>query len=111
MVVNLPMQVLGRQRVANQYAYNCQFPSILMKVSTFIAISCTMIPAVTGYYDNGQIFLSEDCPVGSRTKVIVLFLPEQVIASKGERKWNQLKGKIRVADHFDDPIEDMNAYM
>lgn len=71
-----------------------------------------MFPAIKGYYDNGQVFLSEDSPVSAKTNVIIMFLPEdgQIKQSK-QRVWGTLQGKIAVSDDFDNPIEDMNDYM
>jgi hypothetical protein len=71
-----------------------------------------MFPAIKGYYDKGQVFLTEDSPVSSKTNVIIMFLPEDMQPKPtNKRVWGTLKGKIEVSDDFDNPIDDMKGYM
>ena len=71
-----------------------------------------MLTAIKGYYDNGHIVLMEQPPVSTKTDVIITFLqaePEQPVT--GKRVLGLLEGKIKIADNFDDPMEEFIDYM
>jgi len=73
-----------------------------------------MLAAIEGYFENGSIFLNENAPVMSKTKVIVTFLSEPITERKnhpGKRILGELEGKIIVPDDFNEPLEDLKDYM
>lgn len=70
-----------------------------------------MLTAIKGYYENGQITLSEMPPVFEKTEVVVTFLNKEAVQPQIDRKSEPLKGKISVPDDFDEPLEDFKDYM
>ncbi len=73
-----------------------------------------MLSAIKGVYDHGQIILSEEPLVKTKTNVIVTFLPsDEGILKDGKQKiiLGMLEGKIKLSDDFDEPLEDFKDYM
>lgn len=71
-----------------------------------------MFATIKGYYEQGQIFLKEDAPVESKTKVIITFLTEDVKSSGvNKRIPGGLKGKVSIPDDFNKPLDDLKDYM
>ena len=64
-----------------------------------------MLTAIKGYYDNGKIVLQENAPVQTKTAVIITFLTDDIEKPKGQRIPGGLKGKIVIADDFNEPLE------
>ncbi len=60
------------------------------------------------FIDRKTIQLSEEYPFKER-KVRLILLPEKTF--KRKRKAGLLKGKIRMAEDFNEPLEDMKEYM
>jgi hypothetical protein len=75
-----------------------------------------MYTAVNGIYEDGQLMLTERPPTTRKTKVVVLFLNEQISTDltetipKGVRLGN-LEGKYSIPDNFNDPLEDLADYL
>jgi len=69
-----------------------------------------MLTAIKGYYEKGQIIMTEDAPVQNKTEVIITFLTENSI-NKGKRIPGGLKGKISIPDDFNVPLDDLKDYM
>ena len=69
-----------------------------------------MLATVKGYYEKGKITLKEKAPVESKTEVIVTFLTENLLSAP-KRTPGALKGKISISDDFNEPLEDLRAYM
>ena len=78
--------------------------------------------AYEGYFENGQFYISgKTAHINGRRKVIITILDEPVTKDiAGEDKpvkkprsesRDIFKGKIRMADDFDAPIEEMKEYM
>ena len=79
-----------------------------------------MYTAVKGTFENGKVILEEPAPTSERTKVVVMFLPEEKenISFSGIRQMGSLKrlgeaiGKTySIPDDFNDPIDDLKDYM
>ncbi|MCP4344684.1 MAG: DUF2281 domain-containing protein [Desulfobacterales bacterium] len=60
------------------------------------------------FIDRKTIQLSEEYPFKER-EVRLILLPEKTF--KRKRKAGLLKGKIRMAEDFNEPLEDMKEYM
>jgi len=60
------------------------------------------------FLDNKTIRLSEESSV-SEKEVQLIIIPKKT--SKPKRKAGLLKGKIRMAENFNDPLEEMRKYM
>ncbi len=60
------------------------------------------------FLDNRTIQLFEEYPVSDK-KIQLIILPRNT--SKTKRKAGLLKGKIRMAEDFDEPLEEMKEYM
>jgi hypothetical protein len=60
------------------------------------------------FLDNKTIRLSEESSV-SEKEVQLIMIPKKT--SKQKRKAGLLKGKIRMSDNFNDPLEEMREYM
>lgn len=60
------------------------------------------------FIDRKTIQLSEEYPFKERD-VRLIILPEKTLKKK--RKAGLLRGKIRMAEDFDDPLEDMKEYI
>jgi len=71
-----------------------------------------MLTAIKGYYDHGQIILTEQPPVQTKTAVIVTFLEEEKKENVSPKRiLGRLEGKIKISDDFNDPLEDLKDYM
>ena len=73
-----------------------------------------MLTAIEGYFEKGRIFLKEDAPVTSKTRVIVTFLAENENGKQyrhEKRILGQLNGKIIVPDDFNEELDDLKEYM
>jgi hypothetical protein len=66
-----------------------------------------MLISIRGYYENGQIVLSEPAPVTGKTDVLITFLIEEKAKRTGKRIPGGLKGKVELPDDFDE----MKDYM
>jgi len=60
------------------------------------------------FIDRKTIQLYEEYPLKMK-EVHLIIIPEKKL--KGKRKAGLLKGKIRMAEDFNDPLYDMNEYM
>ncbi|MFD2288361.1 DUF2281 domain-containing protein [Pedobacter petrophilus] len=69
-----------------------------------------MLATVKGYYEEGKIILEEKAPVSSKTDVIVTFLTNEQ-PEIAQRIPGAFKGKIAIADDFDEPLDDLKEYM
>ncbi|MCF2503115.1 DUF2281 domain-containing protein [Dyadobacter sp. CY107] len=69
-----------------------------------------MLTAVKGIFENGQITLTEKPPVNKRMEVIVTFIDETPKPAK-KRKAGVVAGKFKMADDFDEPLDDLKEYM
>lgn len=69
-----------------------------------------MQTTVKGIYENGKVTLTGTPPVQSRTEVVVTF-PDKGAKPIRKRKAGILKGKIWMADDFDEPLDDLKEYM
>ncbi len=60
------------------------------------------------FIDRKTIRLTEEYPFKIR-EIRLIIIPEQTLPKK--RKAGILKGKIRMSEDFNDPLEDMKEYM
>lgn len=70
-----------------------------------------MLTAIKGYYEQGQIFLTEEAPVSKKTEVIVTFLAEGQELPGKKRMPGALEGRVTIPDNFNDPLEELGDYM
>ncbi len=71
-----------------------------------------MLTTIKGVYDHGQIILTEDPQVKTKTDVIVTFLTVEKTASEKKRGApGSLKGLVDIPDNFNDPLEDLKDYI
>jgi Protein of unknown function (DUF2281) len=73
-----------------------------------------MLTTIKGVYDQGEITLTEPAPVKTKTDVMVTFLSsEEKATSNGKQRitLGLLAGKIRLADDFNEPLDDLKDYM
>ena len=71
-----------------------------------------MLTTLEGIYENGQVIFKETPPIRKRGKVLVTFIEEaEKVSSLGKRPLGTMKGTIKMADDFNDPIEDLKDYM
>lgn len=69
-----------------------------------------MLTAVKGFYENGQVILSETPPVTEKTEVIVTFLPVQGNNGANRIRLGSLEGLISVPDDFNEPLDELKEY-
>ena len=69
-----------------------------------------MLTTIEATYENGHIIWQEQPPVQNKRKVLVTFLEETKELPK-RRQAGSLRGKIHVPDDFNEPLDDLNAYM
>jgi len=74
-----------------------------------------MYTAVKGTYENGHIILEEPAPTTEKTKVVVMFLPEEnkeLDTKKQGVRIGSLAGKgYGIPDDFNDPLDELKDYM
>lgn len=71
-----------------------------------------MLTTVKGTYENGQVTLDEEVPVNRKTCVLVTVLDQpEGPAWLEKRPFGLAKGSIRLADDFDEPLDDLRDYM
>ena len=74
-----------------------------------------MYTAVKGTFENGQVILEEPAPTTEKTKVVVMFLPEENKESNAKKQGvriGSLAGKgYSIPDDFNDPLDDLKDYM
>ena len=67
--------------------------------------------AVRGIYENGLVTLDEELPT-RRARVLVAILEEiEDFQPSKKRELGTMKGTIKMATDFNDPIEDLKDYM
>lgn len=66
-----------------------------------------------GIYENGQITLVEKPKNDHKMNVSVIFYEEEILNTKilKPRVPGSLKGKIRISDDFNEPLDDLKDYM
>ncbi|OFY65754.1 MAG: hypothetical protein A3H98_10420 [Bacteroidetes bacterium RIFCSPLOWO2_02_FULL_36_8] len=73
-----------------------------------------MLTTIKGIYNHGQIILTEQPPVKTKTVVMITFLPaKRSKTSQGKQKiiLGLLEGKIKLSDDFNKPLDDLKEYM
>jgi hypothetical protein len=69
-----------------------------------------MLATVKGIFEGGKITLMEEPPVSKRTEVIITFM-ETVTDVPKKRLAGVLRGKVKMSDDFDEPLDDLKDYM
>ena len=73
-----------------------------------------MYAAIKGIYENCQVILEETPPTTQKTKVVVMFLPEEELNTRPVRqgvRLGSLAGKgYSIPDDFNDPLDDLAEY-
>ncbi|SMF95166.1 hypothetical protein SAMN02949497_2512 [Methylomagnum ishizawai] len=73
-----------------------------------------MYTAIKGIYENGKVTLEEAPPTLRKTKVVVMFLADDVKPTESPRKGvkiGSLAGKgYAIPDSFNEPLEDLSEY-
>lgn len=72
-----------------------------------------MLTTISGTYEHGHLTLEEAPPTPQKMKVLVTFLEEvaKPSFSNGKRPFGIAKGTIKLADDFDEPLDDLKEYM
>ena len=72
-----------------------------------------MLTKIKGTYENGRVILNETPKTDHKVNVIVTFLEEETFenTSMKRRVPGSLKGKIHMADDFNEPLDDLKDYM
>jgi hypothetical protein len=74
-----------------------------------------MYTAIKGTYENGRVILEETPPTRQRTKVVVMFLAEEVNKPAANRKGVNLGSLVgrgyQIPEHFNDPLDDLSEYL
>lgn len=73
-----------------------------------------MYTAIKGIYENGKVTLEETPPTLQKTKVVVMFLADNLKPTETPHKGvtlGSLAGKgYAIPDDFNDPLEDLSEY-
>lgn len=71
-----------------------------------------MLTTIEGFYENGQVILTENPPLRKKTKVLITFMEEvEPSTSQKKRPLGTMKGTIKMSEDFNDAIDDLNDYM
>ena len=72
-----------------------------------------MLTKIKGTYENGRVILNETPKTDHKVNVIVTFLEEETFenTSLKRRIPGSLKGKIHMADDFNEQLDDLKDYM
>ena len=74
-----------------------------------------MYTAVNGIYEDGNLILTEAPPTTRKSKVVVLFLEEEIVPTDKPRRkgvrLGSLAGQYSIPDNFNDPLDDLSDYM
>lgn len=71
-----------------------------------------MLTTIEGIYENGKVILNEIPPLKKRAKVLITFMNESDQPFREtKRPLGTMKGTIKMADDFNDPIDDLKDYM
>ncbi|HBK82748.1 MAG TPA: hypothetical protein DDZ41_03990 [Flavobacterium sp.] len=73
-----------------------------------------MYTAINAIYENGKIILQEPSPTTEKTRVIVMFIDEELNKTKQSKgvTIGSLAGKgYRIPDNFNEPLADLSEYM
>ena len=100
----------GRKSLKNNYISSKNIYIKFYNFFTFAKNIITMLAAIKGYYENGQIILQEKVPVISKTEVMVIFSEkesESIPSTKKRGRPGALKGKVTIPDDFND----INVFM
>jgi len=84
--------------------------NIIFKISIFDKnTNCkVMITTLEGIYENGHVIFKDTPPVRKKSKVLVTFIEKaEKVSPLRKRPLGTMKGTIKMADDFNDPIEDI----
>ena len=73
-----------------------------------------MFTTIKWIFDHGQIILSEEPLVNTKSDVMITFLPpveEKNVNANPKIVLGMLEGKIKLSDDFNEPLEDLKDYM
>ena len=73
-----------------------------------------MLTTIEATYENGQIIWDETPPVQAKRKVLITFLEESQVPPAlpgGAVRLGSMKGKISIADDFNEPLDDLKDYI
>ena len=71
-----------------------------------------MLTTIEGFYENGQVILTENPPLRKKTKVLITFMEEvEPSISPKKRPLGTMKGTIKMSEDFNDAIDDLKDYM
>lgn len=77
-----------------------------------------MYTAIKGTYENGKIIFEETPPTTEKTKVVVMFMPDEDEQKQKKRTPGSLKRlgnltgkKYSLPDNFNEPLDDLKDYM
>lgn len=64
-----------------------------------------MLTAIKGYYEHGQIILTEQPTVTEKAEVVVIFLNAQSVIVPKKSMQGGLEGDMKIPDDSDDPLD------
>ena len=71
-----------------------------------------MLTTIEGIYENGKVILKESPPVKKNSKVLVTFIADDAITSKPQKRTlGTMKGTVKMADDFNDNLDDLADYI
>jgi hypothetical protein len=77
-----------------------------------------MYTGINGIFENGQVILEEAPPTNQKTRVVVMFMSEDISKKSAKRTPGSLKRlgdmmgrKFSLPDNFNEPLEDLKEYM
>jgi hypothetical protein len=77
-----------------------------------------MYTGINGIFENGQVILEEAPPTTQKTRVVVMFMNEDVSHKSAKRTPGSLKRlgelmgkKFSLPENFNEPLDDLKEYM
>lgn len=71
-----------------------------------------MLTTIEGIYENEKVILKESPPVKKNSKVLVTFISDDIDTSASQkRKLGTMTGTIKMADDFNESLDDLSEYI
>lgn len=71
-----------------------------------------MLTTIEGIYENGKVILKESPPVKKNSKVLVTFMSDDSNTPVNQkRKLGTMTGTIKMAEDFNERLDDLSEYI
>jgi hypothetical protein len=71
-----------------------------------------MLTTIEGIYENGKVILKESPPMKRNSKVLVTFMSDDNnTPASQKRKLGTMTGTIKMADDFNESLDDLSEYI